>query len=309
MFHHRFIKQWFSIPLKQKPASESRRMARENPETKVFMLNIQHSVAQPAAENQLAEVVAKVPQVTFLFWVVKILATTLGETGGDAVTMSWLGETTAAAKGTGYLVGTAIFGLIFVVAVFAQIKAKKFHSFLYWLTIVATTTVGTTLADYCTRSLGIGYTGGSTILLICVIASLLIWRWATGSISIETVSTPKVEMFYWITIMFSQTLGTALGDWVADTQEMGYVGAAAVFGALLLLTALLYYFTNISRVILFWAAFILTRPLGAVVGDFLDKPIAKGGLALSRYNASLALLVVIVALILIFPQKAASKAH
>jgi uncharacterized membrane-anchored protein len=283
-------------------------MAISNPERRFFMSSIQRS-AQPAAENQLTEVVAKVPQVTFLFWVVKILATTLGETGGDAVTMSWLGETTAAAKGTGYLVGTAIFGLLFVVAVFAQIKAKKFHPFLYWLTIVATTTVGTTLADYCTRSLGIGYTGGSTILVICVIASLLIWRWATGSISIETVSTPKVEMFYWITIMFSQTLGTALGDWVADTQEMGYVGAAAIFGALLLLTALLYYFTNISRVILFWAAFILTRPLGAVVGDFLDKPIAKGGLALSRYNASLALLVVIIALILIFPQKPASKAH
>ena len=309
MFHYRFIKQWFSIPLKQKSSIRVMQDGNIKPGKKVFMSSIQRSVAQPAAENQLTEVVAKVPQVTFLFWVVKILATTLGETGGDAVTMSWLGETTAAAKGTGYLVGTAIFGLIFVVAVFAQIKAKKFYSFLYWLTIVATTTVGTTLADYCTRSLGIGYTGGSTILLICVIASLLIWRWATGSISMETVSTPKVEMFYWITIMFSQTLGTALGDWVADTQEMGYVGAAAVFGALLLLTALLYYFTNISRVILFWAAFILTRPLGAVVGDFLDKPIAKGGLALSRYNASLALLLVIVALILIFPQKAASKAH
>jgi uncharacterized membrane-anchored protein len=309
MFHYRFIKQWFSIPLKQKSSIRVMRDGNIKLGKKVFMSSIQRSVAQPAAENQLTEVVAKVPQVTFLFWVVKILATTLGETGGDAVTMSWLGETTAAAKGTGYLVGTAIFGLIFVVAVFAQIKAKKFHPFLYWLTIVATTTVGTTLADYCTRSLGIGYTGGSTILLICVIASLLIWRWATGSISIETVSTPKVEMFYWITIMFSQTLGTALGDWVADTQEMGYVGAAAVFGALLLLTALLYYFTNISRVILFWAAFILTRPLGAVVGDFLDKPIAKGGLALSRYNASLALLLVIIALILIFPQKPASKAH
>jgi uncharacterized membrane-anchored protein len=309
MFHYRFIKQWFSIPLKQKSSIRVMQDGNIKPGKKVFMSSIQRSVAQPAAENQLTEVVAKVPQVTFLFWVVKILATTLGETGGDAVTMSWLGETTAAAKGTGYLVGTAIFGLIFVVAVFAQIKAKKFHPFLYWLTIVATTTVGTTLADYCTRSLGIGYTGGSTILLICVIASLLIWRWATGSISIETVSTPKVEMFYWITIMFSQTLGTALGDWVADTQEMGYVGAAAVFGALLLLTALLYYFTNISRVILFWAAFILTRPLGAVVGDFLDKPIAKGGLALSRYNASLALLLVIIALILIFPQKPASKAH
>ena len=309
MFHYRFIKQWFSIQLKQKSSIRVMQDGNIKPGKKVFMSSIQRSVAQPAAENQLTEVVAKVPQVTFLFWVVKILATTLGETGGDAVTMSWLGETTAAARGTGYLIGTAIFGIIFVAAVLAQIKAKNFHPFLYWLTIVATTTVGTTLADYCTRSLGIGYTGGSTILLICVIASLLIWRWATGSISIETVSTPKVEMFYWITIMFSQTLGTALGDWVADTQEMGYVGAAAVFGALLLLTALLYYFTNISRVILFWAAFILTRPLGAVVGDFLDKPIAKGGLALSRYNASLALLLVIVALILIFSQKPASKAH
>src|ERR1700716_1869235 len=255
------------------------------------------------------DLVAKVPQVTLLFWIIKILATTLGETGGDAVTMSWLGETTAAAKGTGYLIGTAIFGVIFVAAVLVQIRAKNFHPFLYWLTIVATTTVGTTLADYCTRSLGIGYTGGSTILLICVFASLLILRWATGSISIETVSTPKVEMFYWITIMFSQTLGTALGDSVADTQEMGYVGAAAAFGGLLLLTALLYFFTTISRVMLFWAAFILTRPLGAVVGDFLNKPIAKGGLALSRYNASLALLLVIVALILIFSQKPASKAH
>ena len=260
-------------------------------------------------DKKRSELVAKVPQVTLVFWIVKILATTLGETGGDAVTMSWLGETTAAAKGTGYLVGTAIFGVIFVAAVLVQIKAKKFHPFLYWLTIVATTTVGTTLADYCTRSLGIGYTGGSTILLILVIASLLAWRWSTGSISVETVNTPKVEIFYWVTIMFSQTLGTALGDWVADTNQMGYLGAAAVFGGLLLLTALLYYFTSISRAILFWAAFILTRPLGAVVGDFLDKPHAQGGLALSRYTASLALLVVIIALILIFPQKPASKAH
>jgi len=259
--------------------------------------------------SNLNTIVSKVPQVTLAFWVVKILATTLGEIGGDAVTMSWLGETTPEAKAGGYLIGTGIFGVIFIVAVLVQIMAKKFHPFLYWLTIVATTTVGTTLADYCTRSLGIGYTGGSTILLICVIASLLIWRWSTGSISIETVSTPQVEIFYWVTIMFSQTLGTALGDWVADTNEMGYLGAAAVFGGLLLLTALLYYFTSISRVILFWTAFILTRPLGAVVGDFLDKPIAKGGLALSRYSASLALLVVIVALILIFPQKPASKAH
>jgi len=259
--------------------------------------------------SNLNTIVSKVPQVTLAFWVVKILATTLGETGGDAVTMSWLGETTPEAKAGGYLIGTGIFGVIFIVAVLVQIMAKKFHPFLYWLTIVATTTVGTTLADYCTRSLGIGYTGGSTILLICVIASLLIWRWSTGSISIETVSTPQVEIFYWVTIMFSQTLGTALGDWVADTNEMGYLGAAAVFGGLLLLTALLYYLSSFSRVILFWTAFILTRPLGAVVGDFLDKPIAKGGLALSRYSASLALLVVIVALILIFPQKPASKAH
>jgi len=260
-------------------------------------------------DERKSELVAKVPQVTLLFWIIKILATTLGETGGDAVTMSWLGETTPQGNGTGYLIGTAIFGVIFIVAVLVQIIAKKFHPFLYWLTIVATTTVGTTLADYCTRSLGIGYTGGSTILLICVIASLVIWRWSTGTISIETVSTPRVEIFYWVTIMFSQTLGTALGDWVADTNEMGYLGAAAIFGGLLLLTALLYYLTSFSRVILFWASFILTRPLGATLGDFLDKPIAQGGLALSRYTATLGLLMVIVALILIVPQKPASKAH
>jgi len=199
--------------------------------------------------------------------------------------------------------------VIFVAAVIVQIKARKFHPVIYWITIVATTTVGTTLADYCTRSLRIGYTGGSTILLILVIASLLIWRWSTGSISVDTVSTPKTEIFYWVTIMFSQTLGTALGDWVADTNEMGYLGAAAIFGGLLLVTALLYYFTSVSHAILFWAAFILTRPLGAVVGDFLDKPLAQGGLALSRYTASLALVVVMVALILIFSQKPASRAH
>jgi uncharacterized membrane-anchored protein len=260
---------------------------------------------QPVGSNRPS----KVPQITLAFWVVKVLATTLGETGGDAVTMSWLGETTSEANGTGYLIGTAIFGVVFIAAVLVQIRAKKFHPFLYWLTIVATTTVGTTLADYCTRSLGIGYTGGSTILLILVIASLLIWRWSTGSISVETVSTPKVEVFYWATIMFSQTLGTALGDWVADTNEMGYLGAAAVFGGLLLLTVLLYYFTSLSRAVLFWAAFILTRPLGAVVGDFLDKPLANGGLALSRYTASFALAVVIIALILVFLRKPASKAH
>src|SRR2546421_9391095 len=260
-------------------------------------------------DEEKSELVAKVPQVTFLFWLIKILATSLGETGGDAVTMSWLRETTDEAKGTGYLIGTAIFGVLFIAAVLVQIRAKKFHPILYWFTIVATTTVGTTLADYCTRSLGIGYTGGSTILLVLVIASLLIWRWSEGSISIDTVSTPKVEIFYWVTIMFSQTLGTALGDWVADTNEMGYLGAAAIFGGALLITAVLYYFTSISHAVLFWAAFILTRPLGAVVGDFLDKPHAQGGLALSRYTASIALLAVIVALILISPQKPASKAH
>src|SRR3954466_4418630 len=202
--------------------------------------------------EERSELIAKVPQITILFWIVKVLATTLGETAGDAVTMSWLGETTAEAKGTGYLIGTAIFGVLFIVAVLVQIKAKKFHPFLYWLTIVATTTVGTTLADYCTRSLGIGYAAGSTMLLILVIASLLTWRWSTGSISVETVNTPKVEIFYWVTIMFSQTLGTALGDWVADTNDMGYLGAAAIFGSLLAVTALLYYFTSLSHVILFW---------------------------------------------------------
>src|SRR5438445_7120527 len=230
--------------------------------------------------SNLNTIVSKVPQVTLAFWVVKILATTLGEIGGDAVTMSWLGETTPEAKAGGYLIGTAIFGVIFIAAVLVQIIAKKFHPFLYWLTIVATTTVGTALADYCDRSLGIGYTGGSAILLTCVIASLLIWRFTTGSISIETVNRPKIEMFYWVTIMFSQTLGTALGDWVADTNDMGYLGAAVVFGGLLLVTAPLYYFSSISRVILFWAAFILTRPFGAVVGDFLDKRHDQGGLAL-----------------------------
>src|SRR3984893_10263254 len=255
-------------------------------------------------DERTKELVAKVPQVTLVFWIVKILATTLGETGGDAVTMSWLGETTAEAKGTGYLIGTAIFGVIFVAAVLVQIRARKFHPFLYWLTIVATTTVGTTLADYCTRSLGIGYTGGSTILLMFVIASLLIWRWSTGSISIETVNTPKVEVFYWVTIMFSQTLGTALGDWVADTNDMGYLGAAAIFGGLLLVTALLYYFASISHAVLFWAAFILTRPLGAVVGDFLDKPHHDGGLALSRPFASAVIAAFIIICLMVLPQRA-----
>ncbi len=256
-----------------------------------------------------SEIISKVPQITLVFWIIKILATTLGETGGDAVTMSWLGETTAEASGFGYLIGTAIFGAIFIFLVVIQIKAKRFHPFLYWLTIVATTTVGTTLADYVTRSIGIGYTGGSAILLFLVIASLVTWRLSTGSISVETVNTPKVEIFYWVTIMFSQTLGTALGDWFADTAELGYLGAAAVFGGALLILVALYYWTSVSKTILFWMAFILTRPLGAVVGDFLDKPTNAGGLGVSRYSASLILLAIMTILILVIPAKASDKLH
>lgn len=246
------------------------------------------------------ELISKVPHVTLVFWIIKIFATTLGETGGDALSMS---------LDLGYLISTGIFAIIFIAAVVVQIKAKKFHSALYWLTIVATTTVGTTLADYSTRDLGIGYTGGSAILLTCVILSLLVWRWVTGSVSVETVSTPKVEMFYWVTIMFSQTLGTALGDWFADSLDLGYLVAAAVFGTGLLITYLLYRFTGISRALLFWVAFILTRPLGAVVGDFLDKPLDHGGLNLSRFTASAVLLVLIVAFIYLFPQKPATEGH
>ncbi|MEO7252189.1 MAG: hypothetical protein ABIW30_06225 [Arenimonas sp.] len=244
-----------------------------------------------------------------MFWIIKIRATTLGETGGDAVTMSWLGETTAAAKGTGYLVGTAIFGVIFLVAVLVQIKAKKFHPFLYWFTIVATTTVGTTLADYVDRSLGIGYLGGSTLLFALLMTSLYVWYRTLGSVSINTVASPKSEMFYWLTIMFSQTLGTALGDWTADTAGLGYGGGALIFSSMLAIVALLYYRTKISHVVLFWAAFILTRPLGAVVGDFLDKPHSKGGLELSRYSASAAILALIVCCIVFFPQRAAERSH
>lgn len=242
---------------------------------------------------------SKVPQVTLLFWVIKIAATTLGETGGDTVTMS---------MHLGYLVGTGIFAVIFIAAVAAQIVAKRFHPFLYWTTIIATTTVGTTLADFADRSLGIGYTGGTTLLFALLIGSLFIWHRTLGSISVETVNTPQVEMFYWVTIMFSQTLGTALGDWTADSAGLGYTGGAVVFSVLLAVVAAAYFWTKISRTTLFWAAFILTRPLGAVVGDFLDKPHSSGGLALSRYVASAALLVFIVACILIFPQRAAKGA-
>ncbi len=243
---------------------------------------------------------AKVPQVTLGFWLIKIAATTLGETGGDAVSMS---------MNLGYLVGTLIFAVVFIAFVAAQVKIKGFHPVLYWATIIATTTVGTTLADFADRSLGIGYAGGSAILLALLAASLFVWHRTLGSVSINTVSTPKAEAFYWTTIMFSQTLGTALGDWTADTEGFGYTGAAILFGSALALIAAAYYWTRISHVVLFWAAFILTRPLGAVLGDFLDKPHAAGGMELSRYAASGVLFALIAIFMLVFPQRAASKAH
>ena len=251
----------------------------------------------------------KVPQVTLLFWLIKIAATTLGETGGDAVSMSWLGETTPGATGYGYLVGTAIFAAVFALAVWAQIRATRFRPFLYWTTIIASTTVGTTLADYTTRSLGIGYAGGSSLLLLLVLGALCWWKRSLGTVAVASVHEPNAEAFYWLTIMCSQTLGTALGDWTADTAGLGYTGAAVVFGGLLALVVAAYYWTSVSRTLLFWAAFILTRPLGAVVGDFLDKPVSAGGLALSRYSASAALLTFIVVAILLFRQRAARTAH
>ena len=265
-------------------------------------------------DAQIDAVMSKVPAVTLGFWIIKILATTLGETGGDTVTMTWLGETTADANPNGYLIGTAIFFALLVLLVVIQTAAKRFHPFLYWATIVASTTAGTTLADYCTRSLGIGYLGGSTLLLALVLLSLSIWYWSERSINVTTVSTPKVEAFYWTTITFSQTLGTALGDWMAASASdpaattgalgLGYLGGAAVFFAALAIVAALYYWTTISRVALFWIAFILTRPLGATVGDFLDKPLDHGGLSLSRPVASAVLAAVIVVLILLLPQRA-----
>jgi len=256
--------------------------------------------------SDFRDVVSKVPAVTLGFWLIKILATTLGETGGDTVTMTWLGETTPEASALawhpGYLIGTAIFGMLLVVLVWVQIKATKFNPWLYWATIVASTTAGTTLADFADRSLGIGYPGGSLLLLACVLASLFAWYRTLGTVDVNTVSGPREETFYWITITFSQTLGTALGDWIADAG-LGYSGGALVFGAGLALLALLYFATRISRVFLFWAAFILTRPLGATVGDFLDKPLDKGGMSMSRPVASAILAVVIIALILVLPQR------
>ena len=242
-------------------------------------------------ENTLA----KVPAVTLVFWIIKIAATTLGETGGDTVTMTlkW-----------GYLAGTALFLVVLIALVAAQIAAKKFHPFLYWATIVASTTFGTTMADFADRSLGIGYTGGSALLFVLLMATLAAWYWAEGTIAVETVATPRVEAFYWAAITFSQTLGTALGDWAADSGGLGYGGGVLVFCAALAVVAALYFWTNTSRVVLFWAAFILTRPLGATVGDFLDKPVSDGGFALSRPLASAVIAVFIVGCILVLPQRA-----
>ena len=238
---------------------------------------------------------SKVPEVTLTFWIIKIAATTLGETGGDSVTMTldW-----------GYLAGTALFLALLIALVIAQIMAKKFHPFLYWGTIVASTTFGTTMADFADRSLGIGYTGGASLLFACLMALLALWYASEGTISVNTVSTPKVEAFYWMAITFSQTLGTALGDWIADTGGLGYEGGALVFGAGLTALAALYWWTNVSRVLLFWAAFILTRPLGATVGDLLDKPMDQGGLALSRPLASAAIAAFVVLCVALLPQRA-----
>lgn len=245
-------------------------------------------------DSNLRDAVIKVPALTLGFWLIKILATTLGETGGDTVSMT---------MNLGYLVGTAIFVAVLAVLVWAQISARRFHPMLYWATIIASTTAGTTLADFATRSLGIGYTGGSALLLTLVLLSLAAWRLTLGRIDSDTVSTPGAEIFYWLTITLSQTLGTALGDWTADTGGLGYLGAAVVFGSLLAGVAGLAVWTRVNRVLLFWAAFILTRPLGAVVGDFLDKPLDHGGLALSRPLATAILAVAILTLIMILPQR------
>ena len=242
----------------------------------------------------------KVPAVTLGFWIIKILATTLGETGGDAVSMS---------MDLGYLLGSAIFAVVFALAVIAQISADRFRPWLYWLTIIATTTVGTTLADYSTRSLGIGYAGGSIVLAVLLLGTLGIWYRSVGTIAVASVASAKSEVFYWLTILFSQTLGTALGDWTADSMSLGFDGAALIFGAILILIAALYRWSKVSHTALFWAAFIMTRPLGAVVGDLLDKPVAAGGLALSRYSASATILVLIVLLILVLPQRPARQTH
>jgi len=242
---------------------------------------------------------AKVPEVTIGFWVIKILATTLGETGADLFTQQF---------DMGYLLGIVVFALPLVVLVAAQIRAGRFHPLLYWATILASTTAGTAAADFFDRSLGIGYAGGASVLLLCVLASLAAWRWTLGTVSVASVTGPRAESFYWLTITLSQTLGTALGDWAADDGGLGYAGGAALFGGLLVVLALLYWRTQVSRVVLFWAAFILTRPLGATVGDFLDKPLTEGGLGLGRDHATLALIALIALALWLIPQRA-GKAH
>ena len=257
----------------------------------------------------IARHASKVPAITLGFWLIKILATTLGETAGDTLSMTVLGEAGADPQiGNGYLIASAVFVAIFAVLAAIQIAATRFRPFLYWATIIASTTAGTTMADFATRALGIGYTGGSALLLACVLGTLFAWWRTLGAISADTIHDRRAELFYWLTITFSQTLGTALGDWAADTGGLGYLGGAAVFGAALAVTAALYYLTSVSRVALFWAAFILTRPLGATVGDFLDKPVAKGGLDLSRPLASAVLAGTILALLLVLPQRAGGAA-
>jgi uncharacterized membrane-anchored protein len=248
----------------------------------------------------LERAAAKVPEVTLAFWLIKIAATTLGETAGDAVSMS---------MNLGYLAATGVFAAIMIATVTAQIRAPRFSPFLYWATIIATTTLGTTLADFADRSLGIGYPGGSLLLLSLLVGSLGIWRWKLGTVSVDSVSSPQAEVFYWVTIMFSQTLGTALGDWTADTAGLGYLGGMAIFTVLLALVAAAYWWTGLSRTALFWSAFVLTRPLGAVVGDFLDKPLSAGGLDLSRFGASAVLLAFIVACVVFIPQRPATAGH
>lgn len=236
----------------------------------------------------------KVPAITLGFWIIKVFATTLGEVGGNAVTLT---------MGFGYLIGTLVFGALVVVAVAAQISTREFYPFLYWSAITATTLAGTTLADFVDRSLGIGYLGGSLSLVSMVLATLALWHWCLGSVSVKTVTTPKVEAFYWATIMFSQTLGTALGDWMADDTGLGYNGGALVIAVALLITAALYFFTKTSRTLLFWAAFILTRPLGATIANSLDKPVSSGGLAISDLSASAGFLILMVVCIFLFPQR------
>jgi uncharacterized membrane-anchored protein len=300
LFHHRFTEFCFFEHRTQDPSITVMRSPAMVPNAKSggFMFNSLANVPERRgySKNRFPEIaLSKVPEVTLAFWIIKIAATTLGETGGDSVTMTlnW-----------GYLTGTALFLSLLVVLVIAQIFAKRFHPLLYWATIVASTTFGTTMADFADRSLGIGYTGGSTLLLVCLAAVLGLWYWSEGTISVNTVTTPKVEAFYWTAITFSQTLGTALGDWIADTGGLGYEGGAFVFAGGLAVIGGLYLWTNVSGVLLFWSAFILTRPLGATVGDFLDKPVSHGGLAFSRPLASAVIAVFVIVCLFVLPQRA-----